>query len=91
AVSFSVTYWDYLARKDTYGKPVYTQRQDDYEPALRQPGPFTPQLVVNGTTTTVGNRRSDVEALLSQARPATGPSLPLDHDRVEIGGASSVA
>ncbi|MBY5346444.1 DUF1223 domain-containing protein [Rhizobium leguminosarum] len=91
ALSFSVTYWDYLGWKDTYGKPEYTQRQVDYEPALRQAGPFTPQMVVNGTTTIVGNRLSDVEALLSQARQAKGPSLALDHDRIEIGGTSNVA
>lgn len=27
ALSFSVTYWDYLGWKDTYGKPEFTERQ----------------------------------------------------------------
>jgi hypothetical protein len=85
ALSFSVTYWDYLGWKDTYGKPEFTQRQVDYEPALRQPGPYTPQMVVNGSTTAVGNDLSEVESLISAARPHIGPALTLNGDRIEIG------
>src|SRR4051812_13355918 len=51
ALSFSVTYWDYLGWKDTSGKPEFTERQIAYEPALRQPGPNTPQMVFNGSAT----------------------------------------
>jgi hypothetical protein len=92
ALSFSVTYWDYLGWKDTYGKPEFTQRQVDYEPALRQPGPYTPQMVVNGSTTAVGNDFSEVEALVAAARSSKGPSLALDGDHVEIeGGAKAVS
>jgi len=52
ALSFSVTYWDYLGWKDTYGKPEFTERQAAYEPPLRQASPYTPQMVFNGATTT---------------------------------------
>jgi len=34
ALSFAVTYWDRLGWKDIFGKPEFTARQYDYEPAL---------------------------------------------------------
>jgi hypothetical protein len=85
ALSFSVTYWDYLGWKDTYGKPEFTERQITYEPALRQPGPYTPQMVVNGTATAVGNSLAEVETLLAEAPPLTGPALAFYDDRIEVG------
>lgn len=91
ALSFSVTYWDYLGWKDTYGKSEFTQRQVDYEPALRQPGPYTPQMVVNGSTTVVGNDFSEVEALVASTRRSAGPSLALNGDRLEIDGGGYAA
>jgi hypothetical protein len=91
ALSFSVTYWDYLGWKDTYGKPEFTQRQVDYEPALGQPGPYTPQMVFNGSTTVVGNDLSEVESFIAAAHPSKGPALAFSGDRVEIGGATKNA
>lgn len=91
ALSFSVTYWDYLGWKDTYGKPEFTRRQVDYQPALRQPGPYTPQMVVNGSTTVVGNDLSEVESLLADARPSKGPALAFKQDRIEIGNGTNAA
>src|SRR5262249_57419236 len=48
ALSFSVTYWDYLGWKDIFGKPEFTERQAVYEPALGERGSFTPQMVIDG-------------------------------------------
>lgn len=83
-LSFSVTYWDYLGWKDTYGKPEFTQRQVAYEPGLHQPNPYTPQMVVNGSTTAVGNNLSEVEELLTATYPPRGPSLVLRRDSVKV-------
>jgi len=91
ALSFSVTYWDYLGWKDTYGKPEFTQRQVTYEPALKQAGPFTPQMVVNGASTVVGNDLSEVESLLAQAAPLKGPALAFSEGRIEIGAGAEHA
>ncbi|QWW71305.1 thioredoxin family protein [Rhizobium sp. WYJ-E13] len=85
ALSFSVTYWDYLGWKDTYGKPEFTERQVAYEPALRQPGPYTPQMVFNGTVTAVGNSLPEVESLLAQTPSLNGPALAFSNDRIEVG------
>src|SRR5262245_51564795 len=76
ALSFGVTYWDQLGWKDTFAKPEFTARQVTYEGPLNRDGPFTPQMVVDGRTDTVGNRLADVEGLIAAAgdkrgRPAT--------------------
>src|SRR3569832_2198047 len=61
ALSFAVTYWDYLGWKDSFGKEEFTDRQVVYEPALGKAGPFTPQMVINGKTTAIGNKLDEVE------------------------------
>lgn len=88
ALSFSVTYWDYLGWKDTYRKPEFTERQVTYEPALRQAGPYTPQMVFNGATTAVGNSLPEVESLLAETPPLNGPALVFNKDRIEVGSGS---
>ena len=81
ALSFAVTYWDYLGWKDSFGKPEFTDRQVSYEPGLHQRSPYTPQMVINGTTTAVGNNLAEVVRLVEDAAPAAGP-------RITIGGSS---
>ena len=88
ALSFAVTYWDRLGWKDIFGKQEFTERQSVYEPALGQPGPFTPQIVVGGRATTVGNSLSDVEALIGRTEAGGGPDVELAGDRARIGSGS---
>lgn len=84
ALSFGVTYWDYLGWKDTFAKPEFTARQIGYERNLGHGGPFTPQIVVNGSSDTVGNELGQVQRLVSASR-LVGPSINLDGDTVSIG------
>ncbi|WP_246683657.1 thioredoxin family protein [Labrys sp. KNU-23] len=94
ALSFGVTYWDRLGWKDVFARPDYTQRQVAYEKPLGQSGPFTPQMVVNGRTSLVGNDLGEVEAAIAgaaAASPDTGPSLVLSTGRVAIGSRVSPA
>ena len=48
ALSYGVTYWDYLGWKDTFAKPEFTERQRAYVKALGARSPYTPQIVRNG-------------------------------------------
>lgn len=91
ALSFAVTYWDYLGWKDTFGRPEFTQRQVTYEPALGRSGPFTPQIVVNGRADTVGNRLSDIETLIGEDKPSNGPTLSLTDSKAAIGSGTAPA
>ncbi len=84
-LSFSVTYWDYLGWKDVFGKEAFTDRQATYEPALGETGPFTPQMVINGRISTVGNRLSEIERLVTQAGPVVGPQVTLTASTVALG------
>ncbi|MER8967856.1 DUF1223 domain-containing protein [Mesorhizobium sp. M0808] len=84
ALSFNVTYWDYLGWKDTFGKEEFTQRQVRYEPSLGRSGPFTPQVVVNGRADAVGARPGEIEQISSGGH-ADGPSLSLAGGKVSIG------
>ena len=88
ALSFGVTYWDYLGWKDTFAKPEFTQRQVSYERGLGHDGPFTPQIVVNGSSDTVGNRLGDVERLVAVSR-LSGPQIRVDGTTVSIGATAA--
>lgn len=77
-LEWHVDYWDKLvhgragAWKDPYSSADYTARQRQYNRALRGTGgAYTPQAVINGSAETVGNRRSDVEQLLTAISHAT--------------------
>ncbi|MHA6644768.1 DUF1223 domain-containing protein [Mesorhizobium sp. A623] len=85
ALSFGVTYWDYLGWKDSFAKPEFTTRQISYEPSLGRSGPFTPQIVVDGTVDTVGNRLADIEALISRSHTGNKPLLSLAANKIRIG------
>lgn len=95
-LSFSVTYWDDLGWKDTFGDPAYTQRQWDYARGLRHAKVYTPQMVIDGFRDTPGQSLKPVEALITRARTeqTPGPQLILSADQVSLsvapaGGTSS--
>ena len=54
ALTFPVTYWDYLGWKDTLGQPAFTKRQKLYAKARGDGQIYTPQAVVNGAAHTAG-------------------------------------
>jgi hypothetical protein len=90
-LSFAVTYWDYLGWKDSFGKAEFTDRQRIYEPALGQSGPYTPQMVVNGAATVVGNNLAQLEDLVDRADAPTGIDVQMLAGRVEIGQGTAPA
>lgn len=91
ALSFSVTYWDRLGWRDTFGKPEFTQRQYIYEPALGERGPFTPQMVVNGRLSRVGNSLPEVERAIGAAGPLAGPVVNIAPRDVAVGAGTAPA
>ena len=86
ALSWQVTYWDYLGWRDSFGDRAFTARQYDYARGLGHDGVFTPQVVVNGRADVVGTQDGEVEALLQRAdRGDGGPAVSVAGDRVSIG------
>jgi hypothetical protein len=88
ALSFGVTYWDYLGWQDSFAQPAFTQRQYAYETSLHRGTAFTPQMVVNGGRDLVGNSAEELDRAVDGARkdaPAAPPQITLGDGMVAIG------
>ena len=84
ALSFAVTYWDGLGWKDIFAQPAFTARQWDYARAFGNQQVWTPQVVVNGRATVVGNKLAPLEALIAgHDRGISGPALGLSGNRLD--------
>jgi hypothetical protein len=86
ALSFGVTYWDYLGWRDSFALATNNDRQIDYIRAMRQRAPYTPQMVINGRADTTGIRRDDIFRV-ARAAPIVqgGPSLNVSGPAIMIG------
>ncbi|MCJ2035839.1 DUF1223 domain-containing protein [Methylobacterium sp. J-068] len=73
ALTFPITYWDYLGWKDAYGMPAFTTRQRAYASSRGERQVFTPQAIVNGEPSMIRSDRNSLERALRRAR-ASGPT-----------------
>jgi hypothetical protein len=92
ALSFGVTYWDYLGWKDSFAQPEFTNRQYAYEQALHNATAFTPQMVVNGEMDLIGNSADELDRVIGAAHqhaPASAPQIALGANTVTIGAGTA--
>lgn len=89
ALSFGVTYWDYLGWKDSFASPQFTQRQRDYAARNGNSGIATPQYWINGRTTVLGANPARVAQIIDGSRGARGPAIGLVAGKVTIGSGRS--
>lgn len=83
---FSVTYWDRLGWRDTFGDPAFTQRQWDYARHAGRPRVFTPQVVVNGGPILVGDVAKEIDAVIRRSGLLTGgPAIAAASGAVTVG------
>jgi hypothetical protein len=94
ALSFPVSYWDYLGWKDTLARPENTERQRSYAKTIGDGEVYTPQAIVNGVRNCVGSNRDEIEAAVEATAPVVGENaVPIFVRResgkliVEVGGA----
>lgn len=85
-LTYHVTYWDYLGWKDTFGNSAFDSRQRDYVRGLGLRNAFTPQVIVNGRASGVGNTKAGLEKVLKeggagQLAPAVTIALAYDSHR----------
>ncbi len=85
ALAYHVDYWDYVGWQDTFGDPLYSDRQRAYAKSWGSSRIYTPQMVVNGAKAVVGSRRNEVHGALD------GASLPLAVDIVRDGDMLKIA
>ena len=92
AIQWHVDYWDNLVHgragkwKDPYSSAANTQRQRDYNFALRGTGSvYTPQAVVAGVMETTGSRAKRVSRMIASA-PAAEAAIrfEMENDRYNI-------
>ena len=76
ALSFGVTYWDYLGWKDSFASPRFTARQMDYAHHNGSNDVGTPQIWINGRSTILGSNRAELDASIAEAA-ALGPKAEI--------------
>ncbi len=64
ALSFHVSYWNYLGWKDPYSREEFTKRQRNYGNQFNLQSIYTPQMVVNGSKEFVGSDKSKLNSSL---------------------------
>jgi len=89
ALSWGVTYWDQLGWKDTFASDAYTRRQRDYQRGLGTDNVWTPQVVVDGRRHVVGQRMAQIEGLIEQHTPFTGPKIVFRNGAVGLAGGTT--
>jgi hypothetical protein len=81
-LSEHVTYWDHDGWKDPNSSAQLTDRQTDYEHELGRETPYTPQLIVDGTTEPRLTSPQQIEDALLKAKDAS--MIPVRIGDVEI-------
>lgn len=76
-LSEHVDYWNYLGWSDPFSSAASTQRQQDYAQRFRGEGPYTPQMVVDGTRQFVGSNSSALHTALAASADKAKPALTL--------------
>lgn len=65
ALALHVDYWDYIGWKDEFASPAYSDRQRGYAQEGGRRSVYTPQMIVNGTTSIVGTRPMELSKAIA--------------------------
>jgi hypothetical protein len=71
ALSEHVDYWNHIGWADPYSSAMFSRRQEQYARRFRTDGPYTPQMIVDGTAEFVGGdaRKAELEIQVASRRP----------------------
>lgn len=86
ALGQHVDYWNYIGWTDRFSSSQFTARQQQYADRLND-GPYTPQMVIDGATSIVGNDANGVSRAITRAAAAAKPvqvELSQAGDQVQI-------
>jgi hypothetical protein len=83
-LSEHVDYWDHLGWKDPYSSHAFTERQADYVRALHLDTPYTPQIILNGSSVLRGDAHQ-VEQMLTQAASSARLPVTITSTTIESG------
>jgi hypothetical protein len=89
-LTFSVDYWDYMGWKDTRAMPEFSARQAALNEAMHRRGPYTPQVIFNGTTHTSALKTKRLKKRLSEVNDEAPDILVLyDGKNIKISDADN--
>ncbi len=71
-LSFHVDYWNYIGWTDPFSSKLWSERQRAYARRFGSNRIYTPQVVIDGRSETVGSNRPRVEELLARAARRPG-------------------
>jgi len=78
ALAFHVDYWNHLGWRDPFSSREWSLRQSEYARSMKLEGPYTPQLVVNGTRQMVGSSTGEIlRAIEEESRVAPVGSVTI--------------
>lgn len=66
ALSFHVDYWDKLGWKDPFSQHIFSERQSSYSAQLKLENVYTPQVIVNGQSETVGSNEKLINQFINK-------------------------
>lgn len=78
ALGYHIDYWDHIGWSDPFGLAEATARQRAYGRWLGHRSVFTPQMIIDGTVSTVGSRRNEVLPAIAEAPSARTPRVAVD-------------
>ena len=82
-LSEHVDYWNHDGWKDPYSSHPLTERQSDYEGILHEDSPYTPQVIVDGTSQAKLGDANEVRQVFEKS--AASPKIPVNINSVSIG------
>ncbi|MFZ0770951.1 MAG: DUF1223 domain-containing protein [Candidatus Sulfotelmatobacter sp.] len=85
-LSEHVDYWNHIGWKDPYSSRLYSDRQSAYAQRFGLDSPYTPQMVVDGTTQFVGNS-ADLAAK-AFAKAVVMPKIPIHLSSISAGASN---
>src|SRR4051812_22368207 len=86
ALGQHVDYWNSIGWVDRFSAPQFSARQQQYADRLND-GPYTPQVVVDGTTSVVGNDAAGVSRAIAHA---AGDPKPVQVELAQADGKITV-
>jgi len=91
AISWHVTYWDYIGWKDPFATDWSTSRQRGYGGKFARSYVYTPQMVIDGKHDVVGSRRGEVMHVVSASREDAPDRIRVGLDRDAAAGEIVIA
>jgi hypothetical protein len=83
ALTLAVDYWDYLGWRDTLALHAHSKRQKGYAGHRGDRHVYTPQVVLNGISETIGNDRNAIEDAVSKAEQMNRLAVPVTLKRTD--------